>query len=73
MKTRLSILNVYCFPDQDYDGLNPGMTPVNTFRVVLNQYLGNDYDLLEDASYYSSYDRPYAFVDVTEQLLPSAE
>jgi len=66
---RMSILNAYYFPDQDYEALYEDITPVNTFRIVLNKYLGTDYELLEDRSYYSSPDHPYLFTDVTEEVL----
>jgi hypothetical protein len=66
---RMSILNAYYFPDQDYEALCEDITPVNTFRIVLNKYLGTDYELLEDRSYYSSPDHPYLFTDVTEEVL----
>ncbi|RLD02514.1 MAG: hypothetical protein DRI65_14805, partial [Chloroflexota bacterium] len=35
---RFSIMNAYYFPDKDYSSLYPSITPVNTFRVVFNQY-----------------------------------
>lgn len=50
-----SILNVYCFPGQNTDSLYPGISPVNSFRVLLNLYFGMDYPLLPDESYYSYY------------------
>ena len=37
---RLGILNAYYFPDQMYANLYPTITPVNSFRVVLDQYFG---------------------------------
>ena len=66
---RMSILNAYYFPDQNYKALYEDITPVNTFRVVLNSYFGADYELLEDKSYHSSTDLPYLFTDVTEKVL----
>jgi len=70
---RMSILNAYYFPGQDYEELYEGITPVNTFRVVLNKYFGTDYDLLEDRSYFSSWDRPYLFTSVTEKVVSWSE
>ena len=35
LRERLSILSAYCFPDRDFAGLYPGISPVNSFRVVL--------------------------------------
>ena len=69
---RMSILNAYYFPDQNYAALYPGITPVNTFRVILNTYFGAALPLLEDRSYFSRMTRPYDFIDVTDraQVVP---
>ena len=45
---RMKILNAYLFPDRQYGRLSDTITPVNTFRVVLSQYLGLDIPLLPD-------------------------
>jgi hypothetical protein len=66
---RFSILSAYYFPDQRYQALYPGITPVNSFRVILDQYFGMDYQILDDRSYYSNPRQPYLFVDVTDELL----
>ncbi len=66
---RMSIFNAYYFPDQNYKDLHEGITPVNTFRIVLNNYFGTDYELLEDKSYFSSWYYPYLFTDVTDEVL----
>jgi hypothetical protein len=68
VEERMSILNTYYFPDQDYSKLYPDITPVNTFRVILDQYFGTDLGLLEDRSYFSLMETPYDFIDVTEEL-----
>lgn len=67
-RERGSILNAYYFPDQNYANLYPGITPVNTFRVVLNQYFGASLPMLDDRAYFSYWDDPYNFVDVTDQM-----
>ena len=41
------------------------ITPVNTFRVILNHYFDQRLELLPDESYYSFWDLPYEFVRVT--------
>jgi len=66
---RMSNLNAYYFYDQRYDDLYPGITPVNTFRVVLNNYFGADYALLADISYYLPPNSNYGFVDVTDKVI----
>ncbi len=47
---KYNILNAYYLPGGGEQVLYPTITPVNTFRVILNQYLGGNYDLLRDAS-----------------------
>ena len=69
LSERMRILNAYYFPDQNYADLYEDITPVNTFRVIFNQYFGADYELLEDRSYFASWSQPYLFVDVTEDVL----
>ena len=48
---RSSILSAMYFPGGDYSRLYPTITPVNTFRVVLNQFFNTNYPLLPDRSY----------------------
>jgi len=57
-KTRMGILNAYYFPDVQSE-LYSNITPVNSFRLLLNTYFGAEFGLLEDVSYYSEY--PYAY------------
>lgn len=40
------VLNAIYFPDMDYSSLYPAISPVNTMRVILNQYFGEHYELL---------------------------
>jgi hypothetical protein len=64
----MSILNAYYFPDKKYDDLYPGITPVNTFRVVLNLYFARDYELLDDRSFFSTTSQAFSFLDVTQEI-----
>ncbi len=73
LSERFSILNAYYFPDGDYGSLYPSITPVNSFRVILSQYLGADLDLLEDRNYFSGWLSPYLFRDVTQQVHAACE
>lgn len=50
---RMKILNAYYFPDGN-NALYPSISPVNSFRLVFDTYLGKDYPLLDDLSYYST-------------------
>jgi len=64
---RMTILNAYYFPGSQYDDLYQSISPVNSFRVVLNTYFGASLELLPDRSYFSTWPEPYHFVDVTDK------
>jgi len=55
IRERAGILNAIYFPDQDYGLMYPGISPVNTFRLVFTQYLGIEMPLLPDKHYFSPY------------------
>lgn len=65
---RMAIFNAYYFPGQNYRALYPSITPVNTFRVILNDFWTTDYEILGDRSYFSTPLAPYSFIDVTAQV-----
>jgi hypothetical protein len=60
---RLGILNAYLLPGIDPALIYPTITPVNSFRLVVNQYFGADLPLLPDRSFYSTWDQPYRFTE----------
>jgi len=60
-KERMSIFNAYYLPGGN-EQLYEEITPVNTFRVILNKYFGTDLELLADRSYFSTWTRPYQFI-----------
>ena len=66
---RMSIFSAYHLPDQNIDLIYDSITPVNSFRLILNAYFNANYELLEDKSYFSYNTHPYNFTDVTEILL----
>jgi hypothetical protein len=68
VRERLRILNTYFFPDRKYAALYQEISPVNSFRVVLNTYFGAKADLLPDKSFFSTWDEPYHFIEVTDQV-----
>jgi len=57
---RFWILNAYYLPGGSVD-LSPAISPVNSFRIVLNNYLGYKYPLLDDISYFSPIPYIYDF------------
>jgi len=51
LSDRSAILNAYFIPDHCQDSLYPEISPVNSFRVVLNCSFGSALDLLPDQSF----------------------
>jgi hypothetical protein len=43
-----TILNALYLPGAEADWLYPGITPVNTFRLIFNHYFGQHYSYLPD-------------------------
>jgi hypothetical protein len=68
LRERTSSLNAYYLPGEGKQDLYSSITPVNSFRIVLNNYFGANLPLLEDRIYYSSWDTPYKFEDVTDRI-----
>lgn len=59
-RARMSNLSAYFLP-----GVNASIystiTPVNTFRIIFNEYFDQNLELLEDVSLYSDYTDPFNF------------
>ena len=68
LRERMSILNAYYLPDQNPNLIYEHITPVNSFRLIFNTYFNENFDLLEDRSYFQ-YDERYNFTDVTHILI----
>lgn len=64
----LNNLNVYYLPNGT-DSLYDSITPVNSFRVIFNEYFNADFELLEDKIYWQTQERPFDIKDVTEILM----
>jgi hypothetical protein len=58
MQARMAILSAYYLPDSSMSDLDPGITPVNTFRLIFDDFFGGDFGRLEDASYFLDLDDP---------------
>ena len=65
---RMSIFNAYYFPNLNSEIIHDGITPVNSFKLVLNNYLNGNYELLEDKMYFSTYQDMLNFTDVTSMI-----
>ncbi len=49
-QAKFGILNVYYLPNEK-DFLNSSVSPVNSFRLIFNNYFGTDLEILPDYSY----------------------
>lgn len=58
---RMNILNAYYLPMGGDEEVYDSITPVNTFRLIFNQFFEGEFNLLEDTSYFSVYKKPYEF------------
>jgi len=57
---RYNILNAYFLPDQDYDELlYSTISPVNTFRIIFNQYFNENFEILDDLMIDADIGGPY--------------
>jgi hypothetical protein len=64
MKLLLPILSAYYVPQLEESAFYPTLTPVNEFRIILNDLFGTDLERLEDTSYLlENIDGVYQFVD----------
>jgi hypothetical protein len=67
IKERMAIFNAYYLPNNSNKLLYEEITPVNTFRVILNHYFSTNLHFLDDRCYFSTLSRPYKFIDVTTE------
>jgi hypothetical protein len=65
----LSILNAYYLPGHA-DAVGENITPVNTFRVVFNLYLGGKFELLPNQSYFSPVPNHFDFELIPNRCKP---
>ncbi len=65
LKERFSILNAIYLPNGDKISISASISPVNTFRLIFNAYFGTNLEVLPDISYFSNWENPYGFIDVT--------
>jgi hypothetical protein len=67
MAERFSILNAYYLPGDGKSALYDTITPVNTFRIIFNEYFGAKWERLEDKSFFATWNRPYEFIEFAPQ------
>lgn len=69
LKEKMAILNALLLPSREKLDLDSGISPVNTFRIVLREYFDVSIPLLEDKSFVFRDDQHiYEFIDVDERL-----
>jgi hypothetical protein len=64
---RMRILNAQYVGEGETTSIYPSMTPVNTFRQLFNDKFGADLTLIDDASYFSLYDDPFEYSEVSNE------
>lgn len=65
---RHGIFSAYLLPEKMRGTIPDTISPVNVFRMVLNDQLGTKFEMLPNKSYYSAYPYPYRFIDVTDKI-----
>ncbi len=63
-KERFSILLALRMSDADKEACWPAMTPVNAVRVMQNRLYGTRRDTLADRSFFSTWSKPFEFVEI---------
>jgi hypothetical protein len=67
LRERSGILNAYHLPGAAATTLYPSISPVNSFRVVFNNYFGTNLPLLPDRTIRRQSDfQPFAFDDISD-------
>jgi hypothetical protein len=70
MEERFAILNAFYMPGQTAEALPSDLSPVNTFRMIFNTYFSTDLPLLPNQSYFSGWETPFDFTEVTDLWNP---
>lgn len=69
LEIKYPVLNAFYLPGKPDVRVDPGITTVNTFRLLFSTYFGADLPLLPDRLYiYRDKAHPYAFTDITDRL-----
>lgn len=69
LKEKFGIFNAYYLPGMSVNLLYPDITPVNTFRLILDQYFEEKLSLLPDKNYiFPDLTKLYQFIDVTRKI-----
>ncbi|MCL6566028.1 MAG: hypothetical protein K6U09_06360 [Acidobacteriia bacterium] len=72
LREKSGILYAVYLPDQAYQSFYQQITPVNTFRIILDQYFGTSLGLLPDRVFmFETEIRPLAFIEITQRVWDS--
>ncbi len=69
LRERLAILDAIYLPGAAHPALPDKISPVNTFRFVLNAYFDARLPLLDDQSYFVKWYQPYLPVKIEEKFI----
>lgn len=64
LSERTGILNAYLFPEEAIQKLYSGITPVNSFRIILNTLFLTEFEMLRDINYYVDFSN-LAYIDIS--------
>lgn len=67
---RTAILNAIYAPESCQAKLYPGLTPVNTFRILLDCLFGEQYELLPDRHFFSNYQEITQYINQWDATHP---
>ena len=56
---RYYILNAYYLPGKNIEDIPSTISPVNTFRLIFNQYFGTDFPYREDVGFHNDIGHPF--------------
>lgn len=65
------ILSAYLAPKPVQNQLYDSISPVNSFRLILERHFGASLPLLPDRQFYSNWEEPLAFKEVTDRFASS--
>ena len=68
MRERMGVLLAARFPGGQGAAIHDRTSLVNVYRTVINRALGTRLPPLEDRSYFSTWTRPFAYLDVTDRI-----
>jgi hypothetical protein len=71
LEEHFPILNAFYLPGPGREQVYPGITSVNTFRIVLNAYFGAGLEVLPDRNFWSTYFEPLVYSDRTAEVQSS--